>query len=131
MDDDHEVMFSLEMALEQDQRHQALALNTWMPRIKLWLERAEQAEAQLRDSEPPGSRHLVEIDRLTQENWRLTQRIEQAEAKAREDAKDAARYRWLRVNINSYELRDMRDFCPSDDELDAAIDAAITERGDG
>lgn len=35
-EDDHEVLFALQMALENDERHQALALRTWLPRIKEW-----------------------------------------------------------------------------------------------
>ena len=35
--DDEEVLYALGMALEHDERHQALALRTWFPRIKIWL----------------------------------------------------------------------------------------------
>jgi len=34
--DDHEVLFTLEMACEHDERHQAQALRTWLPRISEW-----------------------------------------------------------------------------------------------
>jgi hypothetical protein len=34
--DDHEVLFALEMACEHDDRHQAMALRTWLPRIRQW-----------------------------------------------------------------------------------------------
>lgn len=42
---------------------------------------------------------------------------------------DAERYRWLRENVNNYELRDERDLLLPMDELDAAIDAAMKEEG--
>lgn len=58
------------------------------------------------------------------------QRAEQAEAKAREDAKDAARYRWLRRLDHFSHANTLLDVVGID-TLDAAIDAAITERGGG
>lgn len=94
--------------------------------IEGWYKRAEQAEAQLLDSEPPGSRYLVEIDRLTQDNWRLTQRMEQAEAKAREDATDAAIGRLVREKLVSGNCIQL-DRCM----ILAKEVAAITERGEG
>src|SRR5258706_7062168 len=34
--EDNEVLFGLVMSCEHDERHQALALRTWLPRIKEW-----------------------------------------------------------------------------------------------
>lgn len=47
-DDDHEVLFALRMALEHDERHQALALRTWMPRIEQWYFQHSEVVARLR-----------------------------------------------------------------------------------
>lgn len=48
-----------------------------------------------------------------------------------QDAKDAARYRWIRKDEEGIEFRDglgiWRSDCPSGDELDSIIDAAIAE----
>lgn len=38
--DDNEVLFALEMSMEHDDRHQAMALRTWMPRIRQWAGKA-------------------------------------------------------------------------------------------
>lgn len=35
-DDNSEVLYALQMATEHDDRHQGLALRTWLPRIKEW-----------------------------------------------------------------------------------------------
>lgn len=39
-DNDREVLYALEMATEHDERHQALALRTWLPIIREWQRKA-------------------------------------------------------------------------------------------
>lgn len=40
-DNDDEVLYALEMATEHDERHQALALRTWLPMIRQWQKKAK------------------------------------------------------------------------------------------
>lgn len=67
--DDDEVLFALQMALENDQQHQALALRTWMPRIKKWYELAFAAPSPSQDKPGAGDQQALWIpvsDRLPQ-----------------------------------------------------------------
>jgi hypothetical protein len=68
-DDEHEVLFALGMALEHDERHQALALRTWMPRIKKWYEKATAASP----SASPGT-NVEEDLRRDAERYRYLRR---------------------------------------------------------
>ena len=40
-DDNSEVLYALQMATEHDERHQALALRTWLPRIQEWQKKSK------------------------------------------------------------------------------------------
>ena len=46
-DDDSEVLYALKMACQSDQRHKALALETWLPRLEIWRKDTERLAADI------------------------------------------------------------------------------------